>query len=289
MKLLKQGDTIGICAPSARFDNEKFQRGVLRLESMGFKVKVPEQIYEKKRYLAGEDILRAQIVESLFVDSDIQGILCARGGFGAMRILKYLNWSVLKKNPTPLIGFSDSTALLLSIVEKTGQPVIHGPTLLSLSNAHQDTLTSFYDVLTSKVPSMNSATGQCLVPGECSGILMGGNLATISHMVGTPFQPDFTGAILFFEDVGEPAYKIDRMLYQLKLAGVLNGIKGVVCGNFTDCENESYIDEIILEVFTADNIPILSRFEAGHGAINHSFVMGRPVILDAALKTLSWV
>ena len=135
MKALNPGDTIGICAPSAMFDTQKFDSGIAVLSDMGFKTIVPDEIYSTKRYLAGDDPLRARVLESLFSDSQIDAVLCARGGFGAMRMLSQINWQVIKNNPKPVIGFSDNTALLLTVFEKTGQPVIHGPTLLSLSNA----------------------------------------------------------------------------------------------------------------------------------------------------------
>ena len=117
---LLPGSRLGVCAPSARFDTEKLNSGIQIIEALGFKVKVPEEIFKKKRYLAGDDIVRANVVNDLFQDPAIDGIICARGGFGALRILDHLNWNIIKQNPKPFIGFSDNTAILLAIIDETG-------------------------------------------------------------------------------------------------------------------------------------------------------------------------
>ena len=127
---LNLGDTIGICAPSARFDEKLFREGVAVLENAGFKVKIPEEIFESRRYLAGDDAVRAGVLNNLFGDPDVAGILCARGGYGALRMLDHIDWQVVSDHPKPLVGFSDVTALLLTIMARTGLPVIHGPTVL---------------------------------------------------------------------------------------------------------------------------------------------------------------
>jgi muramoyltetrapeptide carboxypeptidase len=285
---LMPGDTIGVCAPSARFDKDKFHKGVQILEQMGFKVVVPKAVFEKKRYLAGDDRARAKVFESLSADPDIRGIICARGGFGAMRMLPYIDWAVVEKHPTLTIGFSDNTALLMAITRKTGQPVVHGPTLLSLADAGQATLDSFYNTITGRTSSFSDSDARCLIPGISTGILLGGNLATLAHLTGTPFEPDFRDAVFFIEDVGEPAYKIDRMLSQMKMAGLFENLKGVLAGTFTDCRQSSYIDEILMEIFSGYNIPILGSMNAGHGSINHSLVMGQQIYLDASGKKISW-
>jgi len=289
MKALNPGDTIGICAPSAMFDTQKFDSGIAVLSDMGFKTIVPDEIYSTKRYLAGDDPLRARVLESLFSDSQIDAVLCARGGFGAMRMLSQINWQVIKNNPKPVIGFSDNTALLLTVFEKTGQPVIHGPTLLSLSNAEGRTRTSFLQAITGEQKTIHAPGAKALCTGRCEGLLMGGNLATISHLVGTPYQPVFKERILFLEDIGEPAYKIDRMLTQLKMAGVLDDVKGLITGEFIDSANGEYIDEILVETFQDSDIPILTRLKAGHGSINHSLVMGKRVVLDTSPPGLFWI
>lgn len=286
---LNPGDTLGVCAPSARFDTEKLYRGIKVLETLGFKVRVPKEIFKKKRYLAGEDMLRASVINNFFSDPDIHGIICARGGFGALRILDHLNWKIIKQNPKPFIGFSDSTAILLSIIGKTRTPVIHGPSVVSFAVAPKETINSFYKILTGSLNTIEMTNGQILKSGKCSGILKGGNISTISHLLGTKFQPDFKNCILFLEDIGEPAYKIDRMLTQMKMAGLFKGIQGVITGGFEDCDNDEYIKEILLEIFDPYNVPILSGLDSGHGKINLSLYMGTDIEIDTKSARIHWI
>ncbi len=289
---LKPGAKFGICAPSARFDQEKFDKGVIQLESMGFRLDIPDRIYDKKRYLAGDDRQRADIINDHFSNPEIDALICARGGFGAMRILPYLDWDVIRKNPKPLIGFSDVTAILLAIIDKSGIPVIHGPTVTTLAGAASSTLDSFYRTLVhSREPVQLQCRNTLLSAGTLdpvTAVLKGGNLSTMSHLLGTPYQPDVTDCILFIEDVNEPAYKIDRMLTQMKLAGLFNRIQGLVTGSFHQCENTVYIDEIITEIFEDCCIPGLTGLPAGHGPDNLCLTMGVDVILDPLAMTISW-
>lgn len=285
---LKNGSTIGICAPCARFDKNKLNEGIDVLKSFGFKIEIPKNIFEQKRYLAGEDTLRASVLNQLYSNPEIDCIISARGGFGAMRILQYLDWELIKNNPKPFVGYSDNTAILLSILENTGVPVIHGPNVVSLCNANQSTLDSFFNILTKPVQSINLSCKTILSPGKCKGILKGGNVATLSHLIGTDFVPDFTDCILFLEDIGEPAYKIDRMLTQMKMAGLFNTLAGVVIGAFEQCENDHYIDEILYEIFDDCHIPVLRGLDCGHGKVNLSLPMGFPVEMNSETLTLEW-
>lgn len=287
-KQIKQGAVFGICAPSARFDTEKFNTGIQVLINLGFKVKIPDEIFMKKRYLAGEDMLRADMINRIYSDSDIDAIICARGGYGALRVLEFLNWNVINQNPKPFIGYSDSTAILLSIMANTNNIAVHGPNVVSLADAEKETIESFYQTLTGALTKMIVNPMQIIHPGTCTGMLKGGNLATISHLLGTRFHPDFYGAVLFIEDVGEPAYKIDRMLTQMKMAGLFEGVKGVIVGSFETCENKQYIDEILFEVFEDYNVPVASGLAAGHGKINVSLLMGTPITMDTASGTIVW-
>ncbi len=283
---LKKGDTIGVAAPSARFDDKRLNQGIDCLKDLGFQVHVPRAIFGEKRYLAGEDTSRAAVVNELFADPEIKGIIAARGGFGAMRILDYLDWELIRENPKLVVGFSDATALLNAMIQHTQLAVVHGPNLVSLAKGEPGTIASFYQAVTSFPTDILIARGLCLTPGKARGKLVGGNMATISHLIGTPYQPDFKGGVLFLEDVGEPAYKIDRMLSQMKMAGLLEGIKGVITGSFDNCENHEYIPGILSEIF--DGIPLLMGLTSGHGNINLSLTMGLDVVLDTSSSLLKW-
>ena len=188
-----------MAAPSARFDPDTLAKGVQRLEAMGFRVRVPRQIYEARRYLAGSDDIRARVLTELFEDPEVKAVIAARGGYGAMRILPLLDWKRLGASPTRLIGFSDATALMACLVENTGGDVIHGPNLVSLADAGEQTLDGMEKVLTGRLDALTLSRGDCLVKGTARGRLLGGNLATLVHMVGTRFQPDFTDAIFFWK------------------------------------------------------------------------------------------
>lgn len=285
---LTSGDIIGVAAPSARFDPDTLAKGIQRLEAMGFRVRVPREIYKTRRYLAGSDDGRARVLSDLFRDPEVKAVIAARGGYGAMRSLPYLDWKELGAFPTRLIGFSDATALMSCLVEKSGVDVIHGPNLVSLAGAGKQTLDGVEKVLTGRLDSLAIGGGECLVAGKARGRLLGGNLATLAHMVGTRFQPDFTDAIFFLEDVGEPAYKVDRMLTQMRLAGLFDRIRGVVAGDFIDCVNADYLPDIFMEIFGPLGVPVITGLPAGHGAVNLAFPMGRETVLDTGSARLSW-
>jgi muramoyltetrapeptide carboxypeptidase len=289
--MLKHGDTIGICAPSGSFDNTIFDKGLEVIRGMGFNLLVPEEIYQKKRYLAGDDLFRADVITRLFSDKEVKGIMCARGGFGAIRILDMLDWDIIKNNPKLFIGFSDITALLMNLINLPAMKVVHGPNITSLANAEQETKDSLYEVLTTDyigTGKLKLDTPVVINKGAGRGRLVGGNLATLNHLVGTIYQPQLKGCILFIEDIGEPPYKIDRMLTQMKMSGCFEGIKGVIAGSFQDCESLRMVEEIIEEVFKEFNIPVLSGFESGHGRINLSIPLGIDVTLDTENLGMEW-
>jgi muramoyltetrapeptide carboxypeptidase len=286
---LYKGDLVGVAAPCSRFDASRLYQGIDCLKTLGFQVRVPEGIFEKKRYLAGEDHRRAGVVNELAADPDVKGIICARGGFGAMRMLDFLDWEVIRAHPKLFMGFSDATALLTAVMQKAGIGVVHGPNLTSLAGACPRTRTSFFDAVTGLLQSMMVSDGLCLKPGRAKGTLVGGNLATLTHLLGTGFSPDFSEGILFLEDVGEPAYKIDRMLSQMKMAGLFETVCGVAAGTFDQCDHPEYLPDIFDDIFGEYGIPVIMGMAAGHGAVNLSLSMGRQVRLDADQMTLDWL
>ncbi|MCA1792616.1 MAG: LD-carboxypeptidase, partial [Desulfobacteraceae bacterium] len=219
---------------------------------------------------------------------DIKGIICARGGFGAMRMLAHLDWDLIRANPKLFVGFSDATALLITLMQQAGFSVVHGPNLVSLAHPDTSTLDTFFKAVTGTLTSVAADKAICLKPGRAKGILAGGNLATLTHLIGTRFAPDFSGAVLFLEDVGEPAYKIDRMLSQMKMAGLFTQLAAVVTGSFAGCDHPQYLPEIFIDIFGEYKVPVLMGLAAGHGGTNLSLTMGRQVLLDAEAKQLQW-
>lgn len=258
------------------------------MEAMGFRVFVPDDLYIQKGYLAGPDEHRAELLNRLFNDDSIKAIICARGGFGSIRILESLDLDAIRNHPKVFIGFSDITALLSVLADGCGVAAFHGPMAASLAKADDMTKQSLFSAMTSDRPiSVSAPQGDVLKPGRASGKIAGGNLATLCHLLGTPFAPNLNGRILVLEDIGEPAYKIDRMLTQMKMAGCFDGLSGLALGAFENCCPPESVRKIVLNVFKNIDIPILSGFDIGHGARNLTIPIGMAATLDTKLKTLA--
>lgn len=272
---MEKGDCVGIAAPSSPFDPDEFESGVSVLKGMGFEVYVPEGIFDKNGFLAGSDEQRAALINDLFTDSHVKAVMCARGGYGAMRILDLIDDDVLRSSGKLFVGFSDATALLNHFHQSLGLVCFHGPVVCSLGTSDtqtQDDLKRLF--LTGKTQGIESSLGRVLVPGKADGVLMGGNLATLCHLTGTIHQPDYQGAIVMLEDVGEPPYKIDRMLTQMKYAGVFDEISAVVLGSFERCGDSEQLTDIFYHAFEAYGVPVVMGFPFGHGATNRIFPIG---------------
>jgi len=286
---LKPGDTIGIVAPAGPFDLEKFMKGKAILESMGFQTFFDEGIFQKHRFLAGTDTQRSDQVNRLFADPSVQAIVCARGGYGSMRILPFLDFETILKHPKIFLGFSDISALLSVLYDQYGLVTFHGPVVTTLANATEKTIMAMKTALISDAPlELIPEDVRVIKPGVCSGILAGGNLTTLCHLVGTSYAPNFRGKILLLEDVGEMPYRIDRMLTQMKLAGCFNGIAGLILGTFKECGQLNEIVEIFNNIFENADIPILAGFDMGQGEHNLIIPMGLGATLDTDKKRLQF-
>ncbi len=245
---LKAGDTVGIISSGFRIlDDMQLQFATERLTALGLNVKVGDAVLAQHGYLAGTDEARAKDINQMFLDPNIKAIFQLRGGFGSARLLSLLDYSAIKKNPKIIMGMSDTTALLLAIHSKTGLITFHGPNASMawpkftqnyiktlLFDAKPITYTNpkiTEDDLTQTIDRI-----QTIHSGSAKGRLLGGNLVVLTSMVGSEYLPDFDGAILFVEDIGEDPYQIDRALTQLKLSGILDKISGFIFGKCTDCE-----------------------------------------------------
>lgn len=286
---LAPGDTIGIVSTASPFNRERFNKGVAVLKSMGFRVSFDDDLFIEQGYLAGSDIHRADQVNRLFVDRKIKAIVCARGGFGAMRVLSLLDYEAIKKHPKIFVGFSDISALLSVLDTRCGLVAFHGPMVTTLADAGQETKGALLAALTSDVKlELAPANGRVIEPGRAFGPIAGGNLTTLCHLVGTPFAPSYNGKIVFFEDKGEAAYRIDRMLSQMKLAGCFEGVVGLVLGSFEDCGEFDEICRIAAEIFKDAAIPVLAGFDIGHGRTNITIPLGIEATLDADRQRLTF-
>jgi muramoyltetrapeptide carboxypeptidase len=240
-------------------------------------------------YLAGSDIYRASRFNEFVQDPEIKGILCARGGYGSLRILPDIAYEQLRATPKSLVGFSDITALLLACHVKTGLVCYHGPTVSTLATSDRETIESFWTALSSSVTvELLFAEAVCLRSGRCEGSVLGGNLTTLIHLLGTSFLPSLSGAILFLEDRGERLYRVDRMLTQLIHTGLAQEISGLILGDFSENGPRDELNDLVQERFASSSFPILSGAPVGHGRRNITLPLGLPATLDAGAGTLTY-
>lgn len=286
---IRPGDTIGIVAPASPFEREKFEFGIEFLKDRGFRIYVPDEIFHRIGYLSGPDAQRARLINQMFADPDIHAIWAARGGYGSLRILPLINYSSICANPKPFVGSSDITALLTALHERCHMPVFHGPMVISFADADEATRSAAWKIFNPTDGWRVKADPRGIIrAGRASGRVTGGNLTTLSHLIGTPFEPDFTGGLLFIEDISEATYRIDRMLTQMKLAGRLSRVNGVIMGNFRDCGKPEDIIGIVETIFSDPSTPILAGIPAGHGQSNVMMPMGVEATLDADQGMLTY-
>jgi len=236
-------DCIGIVAPAGPVsDSSRLQAGVAYLERLGYRTKVAPHAEAVHGYLAGTDAERAADLMAMFLDPGVQAIICLRGGFGSTRILPLLDFELIKRHPKVFSGFSDITALQLALWHRCLLVTFHGPMLAPDFSGALDSLTesSFWGMVSGDdaaalLPLCQSASARTLFPGQATGRLLGGNLSLLSVLVGTPFIPDFTGSLLYIEEVGEEPYRVDRALTHLTMSGIFSRANGVVAGEFSNC------------------------------------------------------
>ena len=299
---LAKGDTVALVSPSAATD----ERLDLRLsqevmEALGFRVKTGAHFGARRGHLAGSDEARAADINAAFADDEVRAVIAVRGGSGAARVLPLLDYEAIRANPKVLLGYSDITALHNAILTRTGLVTFHGPNGTGSWNGFN---TDQFERLFFRRELMEYRNpveaGDELVPrrnrtltiagGKARGELVGGNLTVLTALAGSPYLPDFTGKILFLEDVSEAPYRIDRMLSTLKLMGALDRIAGLIFGECTDCDpGDGYgsltLDEIFDDHLKPLGIPAYRGALIGH--IRQQFIVpvGGRVEMDADAGT----
>ncbi|MCK4257491.1 MAG: LD-carboxypeptidase [Halanaerobiales bacterium] len=290
---LKEGDTVGLVALASPVDKESLEKGIEYLREAGYNVLIGEHVCERNGYLAGADESRAEDLHNMFMNEDVKAIFCVRGGYGSARIIKYLDFDLIKNNPKIFMGYSDITFLLNAIYQKTGLITFHGPMVASDmsrmdSKSYNAQAMDNIIVKTTELPEISwhsSVESLFIKEGLGIGELAGGNLSIIISSIGTPYEIDTKGKILFLEEVGEPTYRIDRMLNQLKMTGKLDEIAGLVFGESVNC-NPRYAGELTLldlvKSYTEDlNVPVLFGVPLGHGFNKATLPIGAEVLLDS--------
>lgn len=300
---LRPGDTVGLIEP-AGFTEDRFDldQVLANIRAMGLVPKPAAHVLKRYGYLAGTDRDRAADVNAMYADKDVRAVFAVRGGWGCARLLPYLDWDAIRAHPKLLVGMSDVTALHLAFAAKGAGPTIHGPNAsaswTSLSWDSFRRLAFLGETPTWRTPTASEdrlaqrAAVRTFRPGTASGRLLGGNLTVLAALAGTPYLPDFAGAVLFLEDTGEAEYRIDRMLTQLGLAGVLGKVAGVVFGQCTRCTGgeANYsgftLSEVLDQHFAPLGVPAFQGALVGHIASQYSMPVGVRAEIDAGAGTV---
>jgi muramoyltetrapeptide carboxypeptidase len=289
---LRPGDAVRVIAPSSPFDPTALQKGLEVLSGrLGLRPRMRNDVVARRGYLAGDDARRADEWREAVADPEARAIFCARGGYGAMRILPAIDPAPLLAHPRALVGFSDVTALH-AVLNRAGLATVHGPVVTQLGRAPDDAVRHLEAVLFGGAPRPNAwevpAQGAGLVaartirPGRASGPLLGGTLTILAHLAGTPFAPPLEGAILLLEDVGEKPYRIDRCLTQLRLAGALDGVVALAVGQLTSCDDGGLLAaDVVREAALALGIPAIEGLPVGHEDANFAVPLGARATLVA--------
>lgn len=290
---LKRGDRVGVIAPASPPDMKDLSKGRYFLEQLGFHVQLGKQIGEKYGYLAGSDEARLADFHEMLEDPHIKAIFFARGGYGTARFIDRVDFDLLRKHPKVIWGYSDITYLLHAIYKHCNLVTFHGPMIASdIVDENMDKrskqmfqqlfspMSIFYTEHISKLTT--------LVPGVATGRVIGGNLTLLVSTLGTPYEIDTTGKILFLEDVGEQPYQVDRMLNQLRLAGKLNKAAGIIVGSFTDIETDApslTLREVFAHYLECLSCPVMTGFAIGHCHLHIAIPLGAKGRMDATKKT----
>ena len=300
-RTLRPGETIAIVAPSGALAPGSLDAATARLEQAGFRVRCAADVYARRGYLSGEsDAAKAVSLSAAFADPTIRAVLCAKGGYGALRILPLVDWTAVRANPKPFCGFSDITALHQALRRETGLVTFHGPMAVwDRDDAQPEwnsaglitalTATQPLGVVAAPAGATPTAT---LVGGVAEGVLDGGNLSMLAALCGTRWQPRFADGIVLLEDTHEAPYRVDRMLTQLVLAGAFADVRGVVFGDSPDCDRPPSprgrtLNEVLLDRLGPLSVPLLYGFPCGHTAHRATLPLGVRARLNATAGTLT--
>lgn len=289
---LKKGDTIGIVCPAGYMPKEKMKACLQVLQSnWGYKVKEGKTLGSGDNYFSGSDQERLDDLQEMLDDPTVKAVLCARGGYGVGRIIDGINFKHFRKHPKWLIGFSDITVLHSHIHTLYQIASLHAPMAAAFQNDgnKNEYVQSLQKALTGKKGNYGSSVHPFNHPGKATGVLVGGNLALVSHLVGTKSDLHTKGKILFLEDVGEQLYNIDRMLFQLKRSGKLDKLAGLVIGGFTDCKDTDRpfgktAYEIIHDLVKEYKYPVCFGFPVSHDVQNYALKVGGTYTLSVSSK-----
>lgn len=281
--ILPSGAPIAVVAPSHAFDDDKFAAGVHLARQAGCNLVIPEVLQRPHRYFAQDDDARAAALLHALTHPGYAAVWAVRGGSGVTRLLSRLPLADLP--PRPVIGFSDLTALQNPLCRRS--VMVHGPVLHSLADTDPDDRTHLFDLLAGRPTA--PLTGTMWSAGDATGRIVGGNLTLLAATCGTPWQVRGRGTLLFLEEIGETPYRVDRLLTQLRDAGVFRGVRGVLLGTFTGCDAPRSatwsLDDVLREHLLPLGVPVLAGLPTGHGVRNRALPLGaRGQIRDGHLR-----
>lgn len=293
--VLRKGSVVRIVAPSGAFDRPRFEAGLAMLQAHGLRPVFGEELFSRHLYFAGDDARRQAELEAALMDPEAEAIWCARGGYGAARVLPQLNGEELRRQPKWLIGFSDPTALHCAWAQ-AGLLSMHGANVHNLASWAVEAREALFAGLMGAGGAEQAYTGKPIFGhgsgGAVRGRVLGGNLTVLASLAGTGFLPSWRGAVVFLEDVGERPYRLDRSITQLRLAGAFAGAVGVVLGQLTDCapSPQAAADtdalQAIVTALAPLNLPIVSDLPVGHEPSSQPLMLGAMATLDPAAGTL---
>lgn len=302
-KRLKKGDTVGIISPGSSIGDEELESAVSNIERMGFKVKLSKNARAKRGFNAGTDEQRLNDLHSMFADKQVDAVWCSRGGYGCSRLLPFIDYNLIKRNPKILIGYSDVTALIQAIHVKTGLITFHGP--VGSSEVTEYNKQQIFSTLVDPKPNYSIPLAQdnlqneqsnykieVLRPGKMTGTLTGGNLSLMAALAGTDYAMDAKGKLVFIEDIGEKPYRIDRMLTQLRQTINLDKAAGIALGIFVDCEakpeaSSLSLNETLRDRLASLNIPVIYGLSFGHILNQCTLPVGIKASLDTAEQSIN--
>lgn len=300
-RVLKQGDTVGLITPSTFVsDPDELETASRTIEYFGLKAKWGKNVKKRSGYLGGTIEERVSDLHAMFADPEVKGVFCIRGGYGSAQLLPTIDFDLIRRNPKIFVGYSDITALHLAIGKRTGLITFHGPVALS---GFSDYTQKFYKKALFETEPIGSLTNppesnklrprhklRTVRPGRARGTLTGGNLTLIATTMGTPYEIETMGRILFIEDVGEEPYSMDRMLTQLRISGKLEKAAGIVFGECAGCTSRKFdpsftnsftLGEVVDEILGKLKIPVLAGLTIGHTEDQLTLPEGVMAMLDA--------
>ena len=282
------GETVAVAAPASTVARAAWEAGVQLLRDWGFKVRFGPELFQTRSWDGAADVAAARRFQELWQDPEVKAVLGVRGGYGSLKVLPHLDLAALAATPKRLVGFSDLTNLLWVLHRDLMLITFHGPTVAHLPQLTDGARDNFYRWLTAPGPlALTYGDLTVLHPGTGEGPLAGGNLTTLCHLAGTPFAPQMQGYLLFLEDHNEALYRVDRMLHHLRLAGLLDGVKGVVLGAFTHCASPEHLLEVATAALAPLGVPVLAGLPVGHQPENHTMPVGIPALLDSDRRSLT--